>query len=537
MWPADPPMPILTDDERVGTFLGADYAIESILGRGGMGTIFAAKHLRTGRSVAVKILHPQHVRDPVAVRRFLNEARAAATFSHPNVVEVLDVDQLDDQTVFMVLAKLDGESLGDLLDRQRVLPLKDTVEYLLPIMRAIAIMHHRGVVHRDIKPDNIFLARNDGTGVVPTLLDFGIAKTEDPNDSALQTMTGTMIGTPQYMAPEQATDSKQADHLVDLYALGVVWFECLAGQRPVDGASPAIIIGKLLATSAPKLRSVAEWVPEPIATVIDSALEFDRDKRTQSVDDFIDQLIRACEVIGLSIAPATVGVEPLPKLEVTVKIAAVRASIETLKDQVSPAHKRHARQQRENPTAPVDEVAAQVLHKQDPARPTSSPAKTSMHGLAVALVVAGVVAVATIGRAHHSAPTATAVGARTTVAPTTQAQTRFTANQRGFAQESPTVAAAPPATVAQASAQTPLQTQDAGSSSAATIGTVGLLAPVRRLSAVRGSLTAHGSQPTRNTVNASAATTTTHGAEPITPLPQPPQTTTPNRPPAVANEW
>ncbi len=522
-------MPILTDNERLGTLVGTDYAIESILGRGGMGTIFSAKHLRTGRSVAVKVLHPQFVRDPVAVRRFLNEARAVASIRHPNVVEVLDVDQFDDSTVFMVLAKLDGESLGDRLDRDRVLSPATVVEFLLPVMRALAVAHSRGVVHRDIKPDNIFLATDDSGALVPTLLDFGIAKTMDPSESSLQTMTGTMIGTPQYMAPEQATDSKQADHLVDIYALGVVWFECLAGQRPIDGASPAVIIGKLLSTQPPKLRSVAEWVPAELAEVVDQAIAFERTVRIQSMDEFIEKITHAVEILGLVVAPLKVGPDALPKLDVTAKIAAVRLSVETLQETDFAA----VRQARSPASLPP--TASQSVDTLGPNR-GSEPivARTSLAGLIVALGVAAAVGVAaTFVRPNQPHSTASSV-----------AQSSPSTNPVSPAINQASVRRSPPPTVLAGAVESPsspmaeyhvnaAQSTDAGwaiSSHQLTIGVI------RRSNAGRNinSVVQHPSNQTTVAVEPSSlsATVRPQGAAVNTPV-----GVAVNRPPAVASEW
>lgn len=552
--PLSTTMPILTDNERLGTVVGANYAIESIIGRGGMGTIFSAKHKRTGRSVAIKILHPQFVRDPIAVHRFLNEARAVASFRHPNVVEVLDVDQLDDTTVFMVLAKLTGESLGDRLDKQRTVTPTEAIEYLLPVMRALSVAHARGVIHRDLKPDNIFLAKDDTGSIVPTLLDFGIAKTIDSPDASVQTMTGTMIGTPQYMAPEQATDSKQADHLVDIYALGVVWFECLAGQRPIDGASPAIIIGKLLSSHPPKLKTVAPWVPDELASVIDHAIAFQRDDRIQSMDDFIDDISNAAKQLGLTVAHPSVLPEPLAKLDVTAKIAAVRASVETLQENGYVGE----RKSNDNISAryATATAAAASFHEREP-RPNQS-AKTSLLGLVVALTVAGGVAIAIT----KTSTATTAPGGPSAPAPTRASQAPLpqpTAVQRPVAPAAGLTPTSNNPSAPSALPGSPLQLAsnvDAGALSAPSANQLQLpmhqaisamhrsggrnnvdAVVAQRTIAANAVVAPPVAPPVAQANSAQTPTQQSPGSAPANPSSTQAQPTSTNRPPAVASEW
>lgn len=293
-------MPILTDEERIGTTLAGKYSLDSVIGRGGMGTVFAGHHALSSRAVAVKVLHAQHVRDPLAVRRFLNEARTAAAFRHANVVDVLDVDVLDDGTVFIVLELLEGETLGDRLARQHKLSLGEALAIVVPVLRALAHAHRLNIVHRDLKPDNIFLL--PGTKQpFPVLLDFGIAKVLGAPEQSIETVTGTIIGTPQYMAPEQALGSSENTPQLDIYAMGVVLFECLAGERPIDGNNPATVLAKLVTGRVPSLRSVAPDVAESIAAIVTTALSPEAKDRFDSCDLFADALLREASALGVNV--------------------------------------------------------------------------------------------------------------------------------------------------------------------------------------------------------------------------------------------
>ncbi len=234
-----------------GAVVGGRYRLERLLGEGGMGAVWAASHVMTRKGVALKFLKAAGATHPDLVRRFIREARAASAVRHPNVVQIHDVLQLDDGLPVMVMDLLRGESLGERVERERIIPLPELARILVPVMSAIGTAHALGIVHRDLKPDNIFLTRLGDERVEPMVLDFGIAKLSamdgDAASTANLTKTGSMLGTPYYMSPEQAFGEKDVDHQADIWSLGVILYECLSGKRPVDGDNFGQLV-KVLAT-------------------------------------------------------------------------------------------------------------------------------------------------------------------------------------------------------------------------------------------------------------------------------------------------
>ncbi len=293
------------------------YRLESILGRGGMGVVFRAHDEQTQRPVAVKILRPElAMQHATFAKRFVREAKAAAAIKHPNVVEVYDVGTEADGTAFQVLALLEGETLRDHLARKGKLSLAMTLDVLLPVMHALEAAHAASIVHRDLKPDNIFLARLPNGDVVPTLLDFGIAKLLEGHES-FATNTGSILGTPSYMAPEQATGARVQGIGIDIWAMGIIVYECLAGAPPFTGTSPPHVMLKIMTENPAPLDELVPTVPRAVADVVSQALlrslseryasmnafrEALREAATQS-DVTIPEVGRVSTVTAMSIAP------------------------------------------------------------------------------------------------------------------------------------------------------------------------------------------------------------------------------------------
>ncbi len=271
---------------RQGSTIHGKYRLERVLGEGGMGVVYAARHVKLDRPVAIKVMHPQFAVSDAAVGRFFDEARAAGSLRHPNVIDVVDVDTDESHAPFMVMEMLEGESLAAFLARRGPVPADELVALLEPVLDGLAAAHARGIVHRDLKPDNVFLARV-GTTITPKVLDFGIAKLRDPQTPG--TATGAIVGTPMYMSPEQAAGSKDIGPWVDVWAMGALYFEAISGRShlelPPDAGLMAIL--SALATQTPaRIATIAPATPPTIAAAIDAALMSDPARRLRSIEAF-----------------------------------------------------------------------------------------------------------------------------------------------------------------------------------------------------------------------------------------------------------
>jgi serine/threonine protein kinase len=275
---------------KEGSVLAGRFRLERLLGQGGMGVVWAATNTATGRRVAIKMLRDANAEDPHVRRRFLREGRAASAVQHPNVVEILDVFELEDQTPAMVMELLDGESLGQRLRRVQTLSVEEMARLLVPAVAAVGAAHSLGVVHRDLKPDNIFLAIGHEGATTVKVLDFGIAKITSESDqgqSAALTGTGAMLGTPYYMAPEQLFSDETLDYRCDIWALGIICYECLAGKRPTRGDTFADIVKVIATHSILRLETAAPDVPPEVCDLVGRMLSFDKDKRPQSLREVL----------------------------------------------------------------------------------------------------------------------------------------------------------------------------------------------------------------------------------------------------------
>ncbi len=253
---SQPPPPSDDADPWIGRILGGRYAVESVLGRGGMGVVYEARHVSLQRKVAVKVLRPDLSRDPEALRRFEREALAAAAIGNAHIVDVIDFGYGAEGEAYLVMERLEGEALSALLRREAPLPEGRALNILRQVAEALGAAHGKGIVHRDLKSDNVFLVRRDGQDFVK-VVDFGISKVhEDADGRAPITRDGVILGTPRYMAPEQCTDGAEADHRVDLYALGCILFEMLTGTVPFVGRTAVEVLYKQVHADPPRLRAL-----------------------------------------------------------------------------------------------------------------------------------------------------------------------------------------------------------------------------------------------------------------------------------------
>lgn len=285
---------------KAGDVVAGRYRLARPLGQGGMGEVWAAQHLITGKQVALKALKAEKAARPELVHRFFREARAATVVGHPNVVQVHDVFSFDGAPV-MVMELLAGESLGEKLRREHKLSLAELATLLVPVVSAVGTAHARGIVHRDLKPENIFLADGDAERCWPKVLDFGIAKLaheELSADAGELTRTGSMVGTPFYMAPEQAAGERDFDHRCDVWALGVICFESLVGRRPFEGDNFGQIFKRIITQQPPSLRQLRPDLPVDIAKLVDGMLTKERDGRRE-----LAEVMRVLGQYGASTAP------------------------------------------------------------------------------------------------------------------------------------------------------------------------------------------------------------------------------------------
>jgi serine/threonine-protein kinase len=271
-------------DPHIGKVLGGCQLTERIA-RGGMGVVYRAKQLNLGRVVAVKVLSDELASDATFVRRFVQEARSAAQLSHGNVVHVNDVGEC--QGIFyFVMEYVDGQNLREILRDQAQLPIPRALEITLQVCHALRHAHQKGIIHRDIKPENIMLTRD---GVVK-LADLGLAKRTATDNSANLTMAGAVLGTPYYMAPEQAKDFSKVDHRSDIYSLGVTLYRMITGKVPFDGRSPIEVMIKAMDGKRILVPELRDDVPDEVVRIIDRMMHKNPDKRYQSVVDLLKDL-------------------------------------------------------------------------------------------------------------------------------------------------------------------------------------------------------------------------------------------------------
>jgi serine/threonine-protein kinase len=267
-----------------GTTLGK-YSISRLLGTGGMGAVYEATHTEIGKKVAIKVLSPLIAAVPGARARFLREAQLTSRVRHPHIVDVADMGS-DGGHTYLVMEFLHGEDLAQRLERLGPIGVEELADIMLPVCSAVAAAHAAGITHRDLKPQNIFLAA--GTRRVhPKVLDFGISKGNDAvTQAGTLTNTGAMIGTPYYLAPEQIMDSKSAGSASDQYALGIILYECLTGKRPYDGDNLFVVFQGIVGGTPKRPRELRPEVPPEMEEVVLRAMKVDPKARFATIEDF-----------------------------------------------------------------------------------------------------------------------------------------------------------------------------------------------------------------------------------------------------------
>jgi serine/threonine-protein kinase len=278
-----------------GELLAGKYRVEQVLGAGGMGYVVAATHEQLGQRVAVKLLVPELCQNEDSVTRFLREARAAVRIQSEHVARVLDVGELTNGAPYMVMEFLSGRDLAEELDLPGQLEISQAIDYVLQASEAVAEAHSLGVIHRDLKPANLFLThRPDGSPLVK-VLDFGISKAINVDDSALEpvpslTATHSLLGSPAYMSPEQIRRPKSVDIRTDIWSLGSILFELLVREPPFNAESPLALLAAVVSDPLPNIRDKRPDVSPELAAVIERCLEKKPEHRYQTVAELADAL-------------------------------------------------------------------------------------------------------------------------------------------------------------------------------------------------------------------------------------------------------
>src|ERR1041385_7323248 len=280
-----------TGDSLIGSVLSGKYRIDERLNEGGMGTVYRGTHVLMDKTVAIKVLRPSLAADEKIVARFSREARAASRISHPNALSVTDFGEDENGTVFLVMEYLSGRTLKKVIQEEGPLPLPRVVDITRQIADALNAAHQQGIIHRDLKSDNIMLL-DTMTGDHAKVLDFGIAKINEPDgnrDSGL-TAPNLVIGTPQYMSPEQCSQNSEIDARSDIYLFGVILYEMLVGHVPFSGDSPAMVMMKHLQEPVPSVLEERSDLPSSVARVVARAMAKVPGNRYQNVAELIEDL-------------------------------------------------------------------------------------------------------------------------------------------------------------------------------------------------------------------------------------------------------
>lgn len=293
----------------LGRILDGRYRVIAAIGQGGMGTVYEAEEVSSGGRVAVKVLKPEHVEKPEAVARLRHEAQVAGGLRHENICAVFDVGLLDDASPYVVMERLHGETLATRLSRAGPVPVHELVEIMLQVLEGLRAAHARKILHRDMKPDNIFLSEVGGR-VVAKVVDFGISKGMGDEKAHHLTRTGMVMGTPYYMSPEQAMGERDLDGRVDVWGSGVAMYEALTGVRPFVAKNYNALLVQILTVIPRPVEELRSDLPRGLGDVIRHALEKKRDKRFGSVIELRSALVP----FRATVRPAPSRPEGLPKV-------------------------------------------------------------------------------------------------------------------------------------------------------------------------------------------------------------------------------
>ena len=370
------------DDSLAGQTLAGKYSIEELIKSGGMGSVYRGKHVLMDKTVAVKVLRPSLASDDAVVARFSREAKAASRISHPHAVSVTDFGEAENGVVFLVMEYLDGRTLKDIIRHEGELPLARAVEIVRQVAGALDAAHQQGVIHRDLKSDNIMLSETNG-GDWAKVLDFGIAKIQELEGTRDHDITAPnlVIGTPQYMSPEQCAQTGPIDARSDVYSLGIILFEMLSGRVPFTGESPTVIMMKQVQDPPPSILEARPDLPAAIRGVVERALAKRPADRFQTAGELSEALSTiASEAPAAAALPATP--ETVPNEPVKIEDDADEVTVARAREVVPPVRAR-----REIPLPPPPVQGAE----------TFSPSRILIPAAIVLVVVFGIVFLLTRG--------------------------------------------------------------------------------------------------------------------------------------------
>ncbi|HEX7842135.1 MAG TPA: protein kinase [Kofleriaceae bacterium] len=331
--PSPTPTSDADDHFPIGSVLDGRYRICAVLGTGGMGRVYRAEHTEAGKSVAIKVLHAELTKNREASQRFKREVVASRRLDHPNIVEVSDAGVLDDGACYLVMEVLEGESLGDRLIRERRLHWVEALDILRGVLRGLRHAHDNGVVHRDIKPDNIYLTHKAGELVIK-ILDFGIAKLyAGTADDPASTRAGLTVGTPAYLSPEQAVGG-EITPASDMYSASIVLYEMLAGRAPFEDKDPLAMLGAHVSRPAPRLSDIAPGVdiPAELEAIVQHGLRKPAAERIRTATEYLARIDAFSPPLpSPRSAHAAAGSKPGSKPAAPARVARVSRTSEALR--------------------------------------------------------------------------------------------------------------------------------------------------------------------------------------------------------------
>jgi eukaryotic-like serine/threonine-protein kinase len=305
---------------ETGRTIAGKYRLNRLLGAGGMAFVWSATNVFTEREFAIKFMLPHVARTPEAAGRFLLEARVSARIDHPNIIEVIDVGQSEDGSLFLVMELLNGASLDVAIRRQRPpMTVHELMVTMRDVARALEAAHRNGVVHRDLKPTNVFLHEDRDGRVVAKVLDFGVSKVLEEEQNTALTLAGTVLGSPHYMSPEQAMGAADIDGRTDVFAFGGILFEALAGRRAYEAPNFNALIVAIATKQPARIDDVAPRVPEPLRALVRDCLATDKDARPATFDLVVERIttmLPELEASGMRL-PGVASVDPPVTIQVS----------------------------------------------------------------------------------------------------------------------------------------------------------------------------------------------------------------------------